>query len=357
MHNVVSESGPLERESNIDVGSTMKGSSNAMVRLSELIAKVARSQRPVLVTGPTGSGKELVVRELHRQSSRSAGPFLDLNCAAIPDSLMEAQLFGHERGAFTGADRRREGYLAAVGEGTLFLDELAELGLTLQARLLRVLETRSYRRLGSVVSEEFRGRIVAATHADLDDRVRLGSFREDLLYRLNVLVVRVPSLDERREDIPELARHFAAAQSRDLIFSADALSLLSSAPWPGNIRQLRNTIDKLAVLAEEGPVTASVLRETLGLCAAPTTTITPIDALAARILKLDVNDKIAAIRNALVLEALRQSEGNKAQAARLLGVHRKVVERRLSDSQAPPVPRVDSDQPEPASAVDFDLLD
>jgi DNA-binding NtrC family response regulator len=270
---------------------------------------------------------------------------------------MGAQLFGHERGAFTGADRRRDGYLAAVGEGTLFLDELAELSPSLQARLLRVLETRTYRRLGSVTSEQFRGRIVAATHADLDEQVRLGRFREDLLYRLNVLVVRVPSLDERRDDIPELALHFAQTQARALVFTEDALALLGRAAWPGNVRQLRTAIDRLAVLADDAPITAGALRELRGLCAAPSTTIASIDVLAARILQLDVEDKIAAIRNALVLEALRQSEGNKAQAARLLGVHRKVVERRLSDSQAPSITSADSDPKLEVSTVDFDLRD
>jgi DNA-binding NtrC family response regulator len=353
MHNLSAET---KLESEVTEGSALQGDSAAMQRLRDLIARVARSQRSVLVTGPTGSGKELVVREIHRQSSRRSEPFLDLNCAAIPESLMEDQLFGHERGAFTGADRRRDGYLIAVGEGTLFLDELAELALPLQARLLRVLETRTYRRLGSVTSEQFRGRIVAATHADLEDRVRLGKFREDLLYRLNVLVVRVPALEERREDIPALARHFANQQARELEFSDDALSLLSRACWPGNVRQLRNAVDRVAALVDEGTrVTRSVLQDVLGVCAAPTTTITPIDVLAARILKLDVEDKLSAIRNALVLEALRQSEGNKAQAARLLGVHRKVVERRVSDSQSPappqsgPIPTLDQ--------ADFDLLD
>lgn len=335
----------------------LAGSSAAMCQLRELIAKVARSPRPVLVTGPTGAGKELVVREIHRLSSRSHLPFLDLNCAAIPDTLMEAQLFGHERGAFTGADRRRDGYLAAVGQGTLFLDELAELGQPLQARLLRVLETRTYRRLGSVVSEEFRGRIVAATHADLEERVQSGKFREDLLYRLNVLIVHVPSLDERRADIPDLVRHFAKSQGRELIFSEDAMALLSRASWPGNVRQLRNTVDRVGAMVDENPITASALRSVLGLCAAPTTTIAPIEVLAARILQLDVDDKITAIRNALVVEALRQSQGNKAQAARLLGVHRKVVERRVSSSPLAPAVVADSGPQPQGMPVDFDLLD
>lgn len=331
--------------------SILRGSSAAMQRLCGLIRRVATSERPVLVNGPTGSGKELVVREIHRLSTRRAAPFLDLNCAAIPDSLMEAQLFGHERGAFTGAERRREGYLAAVGEGTLFLDELAELSLSLQARLLRVLETRTYRRLGSMALEEFRGRIVAATHADLEERVQQGRFREDLLYRLNVLVVKVPSLEERRDDIAELAQHFASSQPRPIRLSEEALRVLSRASWPGNVRQLRNAIDKVAVLADEPEVTARTLRELLDLCAPPSTSVTPLDELAASILRLEVEDKLTAIRNALVLEALRQAHGNKAQAARLLGVHRKVVERRLSE---PHQAVADSILSLPTSPVDFD---
>lgn len=299
-----------------------------MLELKRLIRRVARSDRPVLVIGPTGAGKELVVRSIHRCSSRREEPLLDINCGAIPEALIESQLFGHERGAFTGAERRRDGYLGAVENGTLFLDEIAELPLLLQARLLRVLESKEYRLIGSNTKRSFDGRIVAATHAELDERVKNRTFREDLFYRLNVLVVHVPPLCERLTDIPKLVAHFARQQTRPLRFSDEAMAALSNATWPGNVRQLRNVIDRIAVLSDDERVTRCTIRQFMAI--RRKTSVATLQDYATSILRLDVNDKLTAIQDALVKEAIRESGGNKSAAARLLGVHRKVIERRSS---------------------------
>jgi DNA-binding NtrC family response regulator len=309
------------------------GSSPAMERLRAAIRRVVTSERPVLVVGPTGSGKELVVRAIHALGAQPDAPLLDVNCGAIPEQLMESQLFGHERGAFTGADRRQEGYLSLVGGGTLFLDELAELPQNLQVKLLRVLETGRFRPIGSKSDCAFHGRVVAATHADLQARVREGRFREDLWYRLNVLLLRVPPLSERREDIPALVGHFVGQQKRPLRFSQDALEALSQSDWPGNVRELRNAVDRLAVFCEDDLVTAKEIA-TLVKAGTPSETQAHLLDLARALIKLPVPDKLDAIENALVEEAIALAQGNKAAAARLLGIHRKAMERRLDKNLA-----------------------
>jgi DNA-binding NtrC family response regulator len=305
------------------------GASEPMARLRGAIQRVALSDRPVLVTGPTGSGKELVVGAIHALGAHPEEPLLDLNCGAIPEALIESQLFGHERGAFTGADRRQEGYFTAVRQGTLFLDEIAELPLSLQAKLLRVLEAGRFRPVGSTTEQRFTGRIVAATHADLEARVARGSFREDLFYRLNVLAVRIPPLEERRADIPALVAHFAGQQRRPLRFSEEAIAALCRTSWPGNVRQLRNLIDRLTVFAEDDLITPEALREPLQAGRSPSPTQGSLKDIAKAILRMPFPNKLEAIEEALIAEAMSLGGDNKSAAARLLGVHRKVVERRL----------------------------
>ncbi|NVJ25526.1 MULTISPECIES: sigma-54-dependent transcriptional regulator [Myxococcus] len=306
------------------------GTSEAMKRLLSVVRRVALSDRPALVTGPTGSGKELVARALHTLGPRPDAPWLDVNCGAIPEFLMESQLFGHERGAFTGAERRQEGLLSAVGPGTLFLDEIAELPLSLQAKLLRVLETGAYRRVGSTEDLVFQGRVVAATHADLEERVKQRGFREDLYYRLAVLEVQVPALDERREDIPALLAHFVTRQRRRLQFSEEAVAVLTRASWPGNVRQLRTLVDRLTVFAEEDHVTPETLAQLPGRERRGIPTEDPVKQLARSILRLpEIGDRLLHVEQALIAEAMTLAEGNKSAAARLLGVHRKAIERRL----------------------------
>jgi DNA-binding NtrC family response regulator len=310
--------------------SRLVGVSSAMEVLRETIRRAALSDRPVLVTGPTGSGKELVVDALHALGPHPDQPLLDLNCGAIPEALMESQLFGHIKGAFTGADQNQQGYLSQVKQGTLFLDEVAELPPLLQSKLLRVLETGVFRPVGSSAAQgRFEGRVVAATHADLSDRVRAGRFREDLFYRLNVLAIRVPGLDERREDIPALIAHFCRGQKRALRFSEAALAALVNAAWPGNVRQLRNLVDRVAAFADDDLVTPEALGPFLVDRQAPDAEAQVLRNSAQSILRLPIDNKLEAIEEALIAEAVRLSDGNKSGAARLLGMHRKAVSRRL----------------------------
>jgi DNA-binding NtrC family response regulator len=312
-----------------DVKMGLVGTSPAMQRLRDMIQRVALSDRPALITGPTGSGKELVVRAIHALGRDPSQPLLDLNCGAFPATLIESQLFGHERGAFTGADRRHDGFFTAVGAGTLFLDEIAELPIDLQAKLLRVLETGTYRPVGMSSTLKFRGRIVAATLADLEACVAKGQFREDLYYRLNVLEVSTPSLEERRSDIPALVAHFASMLKRPLHFTAESLEILQLAPWPGNVRQLRNFVDRIEVFATETTITPAVLASATRQQKASEAKGRPINELARAVLSLPEGiDKLRMMEQALIDEALRLSDGNRTAASRMLGVHRKVVSRR-----------------------------
>ncbi len=303
------------------------GQSAVFQRLLQLVRRVAPTDKTVLIWGPTGAGKEVIAHELHRHSLVAGQPFIDLNCAAIPEHLMEAELFGHARGAFTGAQGSRVGLLAQVGRGTLFLDEIGELPLALQPKLLRVLETRSFRPLGSAEPQHFAGRVVAATHRDLQAAVRDGRFREDLYYRLSVFVLSLPGLEQRRDDIPSLVEHFSATQPRPLRFAPDAVSRLQNSRWPGNVRQLRSLVDRLGVLSDGPLITAAALDEFLEPHAHPWQA--DADELADAMLALPGEDKLAAAETLLLNRALQLCRGNKAAAARMLGVGRKVVERRL----------------------------
>ena len=308
------------------------GSSACIERLRADLRLVALSERPVLVTGPTGAGKEAVVRALHALGASPEALFLDVNCAAIPEALMESQLFGHEKGAFTGAERRTNGYLAAVGRGTLFLDEVAELTLALQAKLLRVLETRLFRPVGSTTERSFHGRVVAATHRDLAERVRQGAFREDLYYRLNVIELRVPPLDDHPEDIPLLVAHFLRGQPRRLHFTAAAQEAMMRMRWPGNVRQLRNLIDRLIVFSESDTISVEELARVGGTKVASAEEV--LRRVAREVLQLPIPDRLSALQTVLMDEALLATDRNKSAAARLLGVHRKVIERRVGRDAA-----------------------
>jgi len=310
------------------------GASRAMLGLRHAIERVAVTDRPVLVTGPSGAGKELVVRAIHALSPRPGEPLIDLNCGAIPEMLIESQLFGHERGAFTGADRRTKGILAAAGRGTVFLDEIAELPAMMQSKLLRVLETRRFRPVGAVEDVALEARIVAATHADLAARTREGRFREDLFHRLDVLRIRVPSLAERRDDIPALVAQFANGLSRPIRFESNAIEHIAAAEWPGNVRQLRNFVDRLSVFCDDDPITAESVDRFLA-DDGPGDGEELLRELARKLLAMSVPDKLDAIESALVAEAMRMASGNKSAAARLLGVHRKVVERRCIEPGSP----------------------
>jgi DNA-binding NtrC family response regulator len=308
------------------------GTSLAMQNLRALIKKVAAAASstpaPVLILGPTGSGKEVVARSLHQYGPHPSAPFIDPNCGALVETLVEDQLFGHVRGAFAGADRDQDGYLSLVGEGTLFLDEVAELTPALQAKLLRVLETRRFRPLGPTSKElHFKGRIIAATHVDLKERVREKRFREDLYYRLNVLTLQVPPLSDHREDIPALVQHFAARENKPLHFTQEAIELLCRRPWPGNVRELRSAIYKLLILAGTERIDAATIEQLIPLNAEAGSEDDILRRMAQKLLELPLSDKLRSMSEALVIEAVEQAKGNYAEAARRLGRHRKFVER------------------------------
>lgn len=321
----------LRDRNSLEAETQFIGASAAAERIRGLVRRFAFAEQAVLVTGPTGTGKEVVARLLHSYSMHPEAPMISLNCGALPASLIESQLFGHRKGAFTGANEDRQGFFQAVGEGTLFLDEIAELPLELQPQLLRVLENRTFMPIGGNAEVEFKGRIVAATHADLHARVAERKFREDLLFRLNVLRIDLPPLKERKEDIPLFAALFLGRQKRKMSLMEDAVRELSSFDWPGNVRQLRNTIDLLAILYDEPSITAEMIREVLGIGAGSESaeSATLESAIRSFVASEFDGDKLAFLENAAIAAALEMAEGNKSAAAKMLGVHRKVVQRRV----------------------------
>ncbi len=248
-------------------GADMIGESEPMRRIREMIDKVAPTDARVLITGPNGSGKELVARNLHQRSTRSAMPFVEVNCAAIPGELIESELFGHEKGSFTSAIKQHKGKFEQADGGTLFLDEIGDMSLAAQAKVLRVLQERKLSRVGSDKDIEVNVRVIAATNKDLQKEIAAGNFREDLYHRLSVILIRVPSLDERRDDIPMLINHFLEKYTdggRTRSFSPEAVELLCGKSWPGNIRELDNVVDRLLILGDE-VVSAQNVRDFVNL--------------------------------------------------------------------------------------------
>lgn len=305
------------------------GSSPAMGRARRLIERVADADAPVLLRGETGTGKELAARAIHEISGRREEPFLAINCSALPGTLIESMIFGHERGAFTGADRRVRGHLELAGEGTLLLDEIADLPPDLQAKLLRVLQDRLFRPLGAEAELPLKARVLAATNVPLEQRIREGRFREDLFFRLNVVSIEMPALSERREDIPELLGTFTAELRRKLTFTESAVSWLVTRQWPGNVRELRNAVERLALLSENDRIDVSTLNELVGLDSLRGSLL-EIDDLAKSILALPLRlgSKLDVIERAVLHHAIETCGGNKSAAARLIGVDRKALERK-----------------------------
>ena len=248
-------------------GADMIGGSAPMQMIRDMIAKVAPTDARVLITGPNGSGKELVARNLHQLSARSAMPFVEVNCAAIPSELIESELFGHEKGSFTSAIKQHKGKFEQADGGTLFLDEIGDMSLAAQAKVLRVLQEKKLSRVGSDKDIEVDVRVIAATNKDLAKEIEKGTFREDLYHRLSVIVIRVPSLDERRDDIPLLIEHFLGKYTdgaKPRSFSREAVELLKQKHWPGNIRELDNVVDRLLILGGE-PVSAQDVKTYVNL--------------------------------------------------------------------------------------------
>ncbi|APR79691.1 Response regulator of zinc sigma-54-dependent two-component system [Minicystis rosea] len=305
------------------------GSSPAMERVRRLVERVAESSSTVLIRGETGTGKEMVARALHEMSSRRGEPFVAVNCSALPGTLIESLIFGHERGAFTGAERRQRGQLELAAGGTILLDEIAEMPTELQAKLLRVLEDRRFRPLGAESELPLRARVLAATHVDLEQRKEEGQFRSDLFYRLNVVTVYLPSLAERGDDLVELLNSFCAELPRKLHFTDEAMAWLMRRQWPGNVRELRNLVERLALLADSDLIDVPVL-EDLAAERPVTDAAAEIDRLARSLLALPerLGSKLRLIERAVLHHAIESCGGNKAAAARLIGVDRKVLERR-----------------------------
>ena len=296
------------------------GESKPMRRVSDFIVRVARGQSTVLIRGESGTGKELVARAIHASGERLDKPFVAVNCAAIPEALLESELFGHEKGAFTGAVGTKKGKFDIAGEGTLFLDEIGELAPLLQAKLLRVLQQREFERLGGNRLLPFNARVLAATNKNLEEAIKTGEFRPDLYYRLNVVSVAIPALREHREDIPLLALHFANKYAEKCHrgftgIAAEARELLMKYSWPGNVRELENAIEHAIVLGLTDEILAEDLPDTL--------LEQPSPALAAA----RYHNTLSRTKKQLVLTALAETDGNHVEAARLLGIHPKYLHR------------------------------
>ncbi len=299
------------------------GQSGPLMHLLSLVEKVADKESTVLICGESGTGKELIARALHYNSHRADQPLVTVNCGAIPEELLESELFGHVKGAFTSATHDRPGRFALADGGTIFLDEIGDMSPNLQVKLLRVLQERTFEAVGSSKTTQVNVRVLAATHRDLPKLIEEGGFREDLYYRLNVFPLTVPPLRERREDIPLLVQHFLEKAAEDCglpveSISDTALKALALHSWPGNIRELQNTVERLAILASGGEITADHLPEELrGAPAGPQTPATtlPEDGLS---LTAAVDD----LERDLIQQALERTAWNKNRAAQLLGMNR-----------------------------------
>ena len=320
------------------------GHAPAMQEVFRAIGRLSRSSLSVLVTGESGTGKELVARALHRHSPRAAGPFIALNTSAIASELLESELFGHEKGAFTGADAQRRGRFEQADGGTLFLDEIGDMSTALQTRLLRVLAEGEFYRVGGSVPIRVDVRVIAATHQDLDARVRKDQFREDLLHRLNVIRIEVPPLRQRREDIPELLQHYLDVAAIELgvapkVLIDDAQVALVAFGWPGNVRQLVNACRRLTVVAAGREITRADIPADLGGATASDAAESGWShALAAwalgRLSSGDVSLLDVALpefERTLIREALKHSHGGRQEAARLLGWGRNTLTRKLKE--------------------------
>ena len=309
---------------------TLVGSSAAMAGVRRLITQVAPTKSRVLITGESGTGKELVARGIHTESPRAKQPLVSLNCAAVPRDLVESELFGHERGAFTGATARRVGKFELAHGGTLFLDEIGELEGQAQAKLLRVIETGVVERVGGTGGRSVDVRLVAATNKDLEADSRAGRFRQDLFFRLNVFPIRVPALRERLEDLPELLRHLAGRAARQCNraareFGNDAVLRLRQHTWPGNVRELANLIERLTIVGE-GAVTPGELDPILGT---GTSRAESHESGASLVPSGDIGTALDTYERALIESALEQSGGNVAEAARRLATDRSNLSRRM----------------------------
>jgi len=309
------------------------GTSSSMKALIDMVAMVAPSEATVLITGESGTGKELIARSIHFNSERRSAPFIIVNCAALAETLLESELFGHEKGAFTGADKRREGRFRQADGGTLFLDEIGETSPGMQAKLLRVLQEREFQRVGGDETLSVDVRILAATNRDLENEVQQGKFREDLYYRLNVVTVAIPPLKTRQEDIPLLAQYFLerfAKKNRKTIkgFTPQAMDLLLKHVWPGNVRELENAIERAVILLSGDFITARELplriTQHAEMHANHEASPPPADMTGPA-----EGQSLAAVEKSVILATLSETGGNKSETARRLGINRKTLHLKL----------------------------
>ncbi len=315
------------------------GASQGLQRVLGVVEKVADTDSTVLVTGESGTGKELVARALHYNSRRADRMFVTVNCGAIPEELLESELFGHVRGAFTNAVSHREGRFSLADGGTIFLDEIGDMSPSLQVKLLRVLQDRTFEPVGSSKTQRVDVRVIAATNQDLEQAMVERRFREDLFYRLNVIPVEMPPLRERSDDIPLLARHFLEERRKEgtgaCTLSDEAVSRLVSHRWPGNVRELENLIERLVVMRREGEIGIDDLPPTLRRAPEPATGQAPRISSEG----VSFNDVVDQFERDLILQALELTQWNKNQAARMLGIHRttlidKIKKKGLSPEEA-----------------------
>jgi two-component system response regulator HydG len=310
------------------------GESEAMRRVCDVALRVAAATAPVLLVGETGTGKGVIARALHTESSRAAGPFVTVNCAALPETLLESELFGHVRGAFTGATESRAGLFAEADGGTLFLDEIGEMSAAVQAKVLHVLEGGKVRAVGATKERDTDVRVIAATHRDLRDRVRAGTFREDLYYRLDVVTIEIPALRHRREDIPLLAEHFLTCararhpQSPAARFAPELLARLLDHPWPGNVRELEHVIERMVLLARA---------ETLTLADLPSAFAPQPPASLPQVFGGDILP-VRDVQRRYAAWALEQMGGHRTRTAERLGVDIKTLAKWLAAHDTPDAP-------------------
>jgi DNA-binding NtrC family response regulator len=349
---LVRENAVLKKEMRkLEGADDILGNCSEMRAVREMVARVAGTNSTVLITGETGTGKELVARAIHRNSQRSHKPFIAINCAAVTETLLESELFGHERGAFTGADKARSGLFEAANEGTLFLDEVAEMSAAAQAKLLRVLASGEIQRVGSTTTRKVDVRVLAATHRDLQGRIREGLFREDLYYRLAVVPVHLPPLRQRQEDLDELCHHLCLKIAEEMKvvprpISPEALTKLKTYDFPGNIRELRNLLERALILGR----TPELQPDDFHLAAAASAPGRPpggeltVEQLAILLPKrLDLREVMARFERALLERALEMTNGVQAEAARHLEISRSDLGYKVSKYALSAVARANAD--------------
>ncbi len=332
LQDLQAENSQLKKNLNIRYGyENLIGNSQGIQKVCTLIEKVAATDSTILILGESGTGKELVARTIHYNSPRKNKPLIPINCGAIPETLLESELFGHEKGAFTGASTTRVGRFELADGGTIFLDEIGDMSPTLQVKLLRVLQQREFERVGGIRTIKVDVRIIAATNIDLEDAVNEGKFREDLYYRLNVIPVIVPPLRERIDDIPLLMDHFLnyfnKSKKRNIKgFTPEAMEILMSYPWPGNIRELENLVERLVILRGEGTICPEDLPDKF-----ISHTFSKEGALHITLPETGVNlkDVVEEFENNLILQALQKAQGVKNRAAQLLSLNRTTLVEKL----------------------------